>query len=344
MGVIHFMGLGQSPGAVISAVSYLFFRLNRSDANDSSFFSGSGGRQHVDLTGSIEAIVFFSTPEIFNGTKKSHDYIDNTLGHEDGKLISNQTELPDLLKQLLKKEWMPYNRELGRDIYEVEIDMGDFDITFKRIIQTYLAFSSPGRQGKEIWVNLTGGLNIINLPLLSAGCLSALASRFYYINNLGKKNGPIPKEIRPVIPKKDIGTASDRFWVDIPLPKLTFDINYYAVLDLLSSLPPDTSLTIQDALERLRASNDFGKYFQNVDETAFRREILLKIAGHHLIQTSDDDNQIKITSTGENFLLNMQQNIFIDLIERGHVSDENQLINFKKTWLENSWVNKTSIP
>lgn len=59
MPIIHFMGLGRSPGAIIAPVSYINTRLNRNNETDQSFFAGSGGRrQHHDLPGMIEVIVF----------------------------------------------------------------------------------------------------------------------------------------------------------------------------------------------------------------------------------------------------------------------------------------------
>ena len=343
MGIIHFMGLGRSPGAITAPVAYINTRLNRNNATDLRFFVGSGGRQHQDRPGMIEAVVFFTTPEILIGKFQAHDYIINQIGFESGKLVQDKPPMKSLLPKLLQKEWLPFDQSLGRDLYWVEISHTDFSLTFERIIQTYLAFSAPGKQGKEIWINLTGGLNIINLALLSAGCLSALGSRFYYVNNLGQTNGPIPREIRPVINPKLFGTREDTFWVEVPFPKMTFDFNYYAVLELLAEQPAGTGMVVNDLLSRLKSHFRYNIYFENVDEMDFRRDILLKMASRDLIAVSEDEQTISLAPAGENLLLYLDQEIFHKLIERGHLLQEAGTENLKQIWLAESWVQKSSI-
>ena len=51
---------------------------------------------------------------------------------------------------------------------------------------------------------------------------------------------------------------------------------------------------------------------------AFRRDILLKMAARDFITVSGDEQTISLAQAGEELLLYLDQEIFHQLIERGH--------------------------
>jgi len=143
---------------------------------------------HADMKmGDIQAIVFFSTKELYEGKEKntnSFNYILNSYGKYDG--YNNQVETKEsvktVLQKLLQHELKKFNSNRNEiDIYWIEIDRRDFNQVFDRVVQVILSLSSVGGQGKEIWCNLTGGTNVINYSLQLASTITGEIARLYYV-------------------------------------------------------------------------------------------------------------------------------------------------------------------
>jgi hypothetical protein len=49
------------------------------------------------------------------------------------------------------------------------------------VVRVVSALAGVGGQGKEMWVNLTGGNNMINFALELAATLSGDVARLYYV-------------------------------------------------------------------------------------------------------------------------------------------------------------------
>ncbi|MFO7682896.1 MAG: hypothetical protein R6X34_22890 [Chloroflexota bacterium] len=77
--------------------------------------------------------------------------------------------------------------------------------TFERLAQVMRAAKSPGKVGKEIWVNLTGGSNIINGALQLAASLTGTSAQMYYLLS------DDPRCIRHTVPPNKLRTEQDHF-------------------------------------------------------------------------------------------------------------------------------------
>ena len=84
-----------------------------------------------------------------------------------------------------------------------------------------------GKVGKEVWINLTGGTNVVNMALQLAAALLGRPARLYYVLSDDIRC------LRHTVPIDDIGTGRDRFWVEIPAIYLRLDPTTAALLETL---------------------------------------------------------------------------------------------------------------
>ncbi len=241
MGVYHLMGLGRSPGAVIGPISYLAHRYRRWSAEDREFFERSGEaeqRKRGERVGDIQAMVLFSSPEVIDGYDAvtgrpfvCYPYIDNRAGTCTG---DRKEGAP--MKEVLAR-YLP--RELSQicggrptcTIFWCKVNRRDIRTTYERVARTVAALARVGERGKEMWVNLTGGNNVINLSLELAATLSGRVSRLYYVQAHDQQ---AEKCLRY--------TAEDGYWVEIPIMPLAIPRAYGAILRVLQEhgeLPGD---------------------------------------------------------------------------------------------------------
>ncbi len=139
--------------------------------------------------GDVQSLVFFTTPEVLAGhdaatnrPRYSHSYVENQPGR-----IAEGPDMPgklmkEVLHNLLKKEWsrMSAGRQYG-EVSWCEVDRRDVRSTYERVVQVIAALAGVGGQGKEMWVNLTGGNNVTNFALQLAATLSGEVARLYYV-------------------------------------------------------------------------------------------------------------------------------------------------------------------
>jgi len=232
MGVYHLMGLGRSLGTVIGPVSYLAMRYQRWNKDDQEFFSLSGEaaqREKGEKVGDIEALVLFTSPEVKNGTINCFDFIDNQPGCCSPPATLSKQKMPDALRRYLPAEWRPVakQRSEGR-LFWCDVHRGDLLSTFERVSRVLAALKSTGSLGKEVWINLTGGNNVINLSLELAATLGRYSTRFYYVHG----EGTAEKCIRY--------TREEGYWVDLPL----FTVS-----------PDRLGRLVVEEVERLRGTN-----------------------------------------------------------------------------------------
>lgn len=160
-------------------------------------------------------------------------------------------------------------------LYWCEIDRKDPQVTFERVARVIHASKPPGEVGKEIWINLTGGTNILNLALQLAAALLGCPARLYYLLSDDDRN------LRHTIPEDDLGTERDRFWVEIPVIYLRLDNRTRAILEVLEEA--GEALRDDDLLSRLKSHPEFWAEFQEFDLNKLRRNCLLPMAGQQLI-------------------------------------------------------------
>lgn len=245
MGVYHFAGLGKSIGAVTAPFSYLSARKQMPGSETDPLFALSGEAQEDDKTrGSVEALVLFTTEEIVTDKIRCDAYLDNRAGSTDGRDCSNErfhyrleTILKEELRPLARREKSRHDQGYERtgtmkplELYWCAYDRTEPVQTFERVAQVMRAAKSPGKVGKEIWVNLTGGSNIINGALQLAASLTGTPAQMYYLLS------DDPRCIRHTVPLNKLRTERDHFWVNLPMVYLDFNLIQKQLLQLLDEM------------------------------------------------------------------------------------------------------------
>ncbi len=181
MGVYHFMGLGTSPGAVTVALSYLAERYERWDEEGKNIFAVSGEIGQSGKRGDVQALVLFTTPEVRQGKVPAKPYCDNRAGFARGREV-NALPMREVLGRLLPDVLRGLSG--GRErvaLYWCDYDRNRPTQTFERVVRVLLAAKPLGELGKEVWVNLTGGSNVLNSAFELASALTGIPARMYYI-------------------------------------------------------------------------------------------------------------------------------------------------------------------
>ena len=249
MGIIHFAGLGKSPGAITAGLSYL-----KNEVGDSPEYGKI-----------VEGVVIFTSPEIVKGSEKAYPSVDNEyMSRTVRKRWTNGLENSfEIVSEFLFREFGDVN------FYVCEVDVNDFSKCFETVAKALLKFHPPGKVGKHIWANLTGGTNVLNAALMQVAYFSGFIPILYYtfVANL-KEDG---KFLKP------FSRNENEFdFRKIYVFKTIFDKRYQYILEELES-NRGKWLTSSELLNRLK-----GKYpalFENVDIVSFQRDFLNTMAG-----------------------------------------------------------------
>jgi hypothetical protein len=129
-----------------------------------------------------------------------------------------------------------------------------------------------------MWVNLTGGNNVINFALQLVATLSGAVARLYYVQ---AENPTAEKCVR--------FTAENGYWVDLPVMPLALSRITLAVLELLSETGP---LSSSDLFGRLCQHQSHWHLCQGVSPEAFREMYLTTIWKQGLIEETPEGNVI----------------------------------------------------
>jgi hypothetical protein len=243
MGVYHLMGLGRSVGTVIGPLTYLAHRYNRWNDEDQRFFARSGEvrqRQAGQKVGDVQALVLFTTPEVLSGQVLAFDYVDNPPGKITTGPQKSGGPMKQVLRDLLCREWPAISggRKKGT-IFWCEVDRRNIRVTYERVVRVVAALAGVGSQGKEMWVNLTGGNNVINFALELAATLSGHVARLYYVQ---AENEAAEKCVRY--------TAENGYWVDLPVMPLALGRVFRAILGLLEQGKPRSTEALYSQLSK----------------------------------------------------------------------------------------------
>jgi len=267
VGVYHLMGLGRSPGAVTGPLSYLAYRYKHWNKEDQCFFARSGEvaqRQAGQKVGDVQALVLFTTQEVLTGKEGargrsflSNEYIENPLGRVVEGPVQGGGPMKEVLRGLLRKEWpgISGGRQAGT-IFWCEVDRRDIRNIYERIVQVVAALSGVGGQGKEMWVNLTGGNNVSNFALELAATLSGDVARLYYV-----------QAEDPVAEKCTRFTAEGGYWIELPVMPLALSRLDRAVLELLRE---EGSLGSKDLYGRLLNHTEFWNLVHGISYETFK--------------------------------------------------------------------------
>lgn len=285
MGVYHLMGLGRSPGAITGPLSYLAHRYQRWDKNDQIFFARSGEvahRQEGKRVGDVQALVLFTTREVLSGKDETTgkemftlSYIDNFPGRITFGPERSGESMKPLLRQLLRKILPNISGERSEvELFWCEIDRRDIRSTFERIAWIVSALDSVGGQGKEKWMNLTGGNNVTNFALELAATLSGAVARLYYVQ---AENSTAEKCIRH--------TAENGYWVELPVMPLAISRPGQATLEILTDKGGQVDL--ETLYSTLMGHERFWNLIQGLSKEIFRETYLTPMWKQGLIVGDD---------------------------------------------------------
>lgn len=288
MGVFHFMGLGRAVGAVSCAVDYverLLDEVDKGTSNDATqrFFRGSGGINHEETdSGKIEAIVCFTSREVIGRELNAFSY----------EGCENPGYVRDELESVLGSVWRRKSRKEGRKIYWCEVDIDNFSDCFEKVLKVTYRFSPNGKQGKEIWCNLTGGSNSIGLSLLSMARLTGKANKCYLLSQTRdvQKCIRVPRKISPLAPNQD------SYLHILPFFRTRLDtLQFYEVL---MELNKSGTVQTSELLSRLKNK----KCFLQETEEFFCKEYMLRLFGLGYIEYDQSTGLSSLTKEGRNLI------------------------------------------
>ncbi len=278
MGVFHFMGLGRSPGAVTVALSYLAARYKRWNADDQHFFATSGEIGQSAKPGDVQALVLFTTPEVRQGEEKAlaYPYMDNKAGFSTGKETPARP-MRDVLYDVLGKDLPALSGGRARvALYWCDYDRNRPTQTFERVARTFLAAKPPGKLGKEVWVNLTGGTNVLNSAFELASALTGVPARIYYVL--------VPSE-----ELKLIRHTANTQWVELPIVNAALSQQH---LMILLELPKPPGLLISELYSRLKG---YGQAFEHVaSPEQLNLQYLVQLRSQRLVEFSEREGRVSI--------------------------------------------------
>jgi len=246
MGIIHFAGLGRSPGAVTSGLCYL--KMEKDRFKDE--FKGEV----------VEKVVIFTTPEVARGVERVDEVVDNEYMERRERRPWREGLSPlEVVRDFLREEFGE------REHFYVEVDANDFYKCFEAVAKALLKFHSPGDVGKHVWANITGGTNVLNAALAQVAHLSGFIPLLYYTFAARRED---LKYLRPFSRRKE---EFDFRWAWVP--KTRFDeraLYVYEELDRCGRVKDS------DLLDRLKS-----RYveFEGMDLQTFRRDFLNVMPG-----------------------------------------------------------------
>lgn len=299
MGVVHFAGLGKSPGAITTGLSYLKRKYGSSI---------------------VEAVVVFTSKEIASGEEKAFPCVYNKYckRQETESLhskVKNEESAVKILKIFMEQEFPE------AELYLVETDTNDFGQCFEAVAKVLLKFHPPGKVGKHIWANLTGGTNILNAALFQVAYLSGLIPRLYYIfvGNLIEDGRYLQR----------FSKKSEEFdYREIYVIPTTFDKRYQYLLEELHILGKEW-ISAKELLSRLKNKTEL---FGDLDDKQFIRNYLnvwpgIERKGNR--QTGQED-AVRLSREGERLLELLKLSWFEDLLQRTTLSDSEEIIKSLK--------------
>jgi len=259
MGVYHLMGLGTSPGAVTAPLSYLAHRYKRWNEDDAVFFERSGEtkqRAKNEKVGDVQSVVFFTTKEVLSGELLSRRYIKNIAGKTHGTPGEPQP-MKEVLSKLLAEVLPNVTKRKALDVFWCEIDRRNIQDAYSKVIRVVAALAGVGGQGKEMWANLTGGNNVINLALELAANLSGQIARVYYVQAQDE-----------TAEKCVFYTAENGYWVELPVLPLVIDRLCETILRLVENKPQPAAQIYSrirseywDLVQEIERESDFLEHY-----------------------------------------------------------------------------------
>lgn len=293
MGILHFAGLGTSPGAVTAGLSYI---------------ANKYGERHSEYGNMVEGLVIFTSPEVCNGNLLANEVSYNDYGKKNGKKTwqKDKTKVLEIVATFVAKE---FPRAI---VYFVSVDVNNFDACFAAIGQTVLNFHEPGKVGKHIWANITGGTNVLNAALTQVAYLSGCIPWMYYtfVSNL-RENG---KYLQPFT-----DDATQFRYEEVPMVKTQYDLRQQKVLEELREIRSGDHYDYINSQELLgRLKNSILQDFKNMDLETFKREFLNVMHGIERKGNREvgQEDSVRLSANGHQLLNRVDKPLFRALVQR----------------------------
>ncbi len=221
MGVYHVSGLGTSPGALTMPLSIVYILQAAAQLGNPSaeaFFAGSGEMEgkgsYEKIAGLPEHIIAFDSPEVIHGRMplRYESRWFRMRGSKQEPIERPVVRYLEKLVRYLNDEFdVCLTLSTKNKLFLVETDYQDFEDSFEK-----MGITLEGLRRKEVWLNLIGGTNQMNLALLLSGSFTAIPSRYYYVfqNTLALEPSWIPKPNKNNI-NTIVKDVMDR-WYDLP--------------------------------------------------------------------------------------------------------------------------------
>jgi hypothetical protein len=288
-----------------------------------AYFKNRYGERTPEWGKTIESIVLFTPRAIRDNKRVDSFYNDyNKIG------VKHRFEDENVVQTVIKfveREIKAIMPDRGK-IYWCEVFAEDYEQSFRSAAEAILTRLSK----KLLWLNLTGGTNIMNAALLQVASLSGLIARAYY----ALVDKPYLGYLQPA--------GEKNFTLhNVPLIKTTFDETHHAVLLTLKALDGKDWISSEHLLGFIKQDENYGRYFQNVELEHFKQEILKKMDGRGLkrrqLENGQKTYEVQLTDEGKQFLELVDGDLFRALTHRGEVVPDLPLTyGWEELWTKSS--------
>lgn len=298
MGIFHFAGLGASPGAVTAGLS---------------FIAKKHGKHHSEYGSTVESLILLTSPEVADGSRPSNEAVDNDYGNVNVKQrwSKGSASTIKIITTFIENEFPTAK------VYLITMNINDIEACFEAIGRAALRFHEPGKVGKHIWANITGGTNVLNAALLQVAYLSGCIPWIYYTFVADYANA---KYLRPFT--NDLAQCC---YEEVPIVKTQYDQRRQRVLEQLQLIQSERSeayVSSQDLLNRLK--NAAWQDFAEMNLETFKREFLNVMQG---VERRGDrqvgqEDLVRLGQDGQQILERTNTPLFRALVQRERCTRE----------------------
>lgn len=286
MGINYVAALGFSPGALTSSlvhVNEMIKRLKLGDKVAQKFLAGLADDNQMQSLldrAKFESIVIITTEKVLSKETQKPYYI-NTCGQPLGTGRKEMGNPFGVAMKLIKDENLTRDKQEGCKIYVATTNFDDFRSCFLLVLRILDWLAPEGRTGKNVWMNATGGTNIINNAIILSSFLRQVGRTYYTY---------VPPDdvacLRPVLDKD----GSLEYWNDLPPLHFNLDNTIYLVLKTLVESGKQL-LTPKELWSRLQQAGC--NSFSDMNNLIFYLNHLTFYIGHA------KDNQNYLTKEGQ---------------------------------------------
>jgi hypothetical protein len=256
----------------------------------------------------VENLVIFTSSEIAEGDETAfpavhNEYMSTTVRKDWARGMRNAV---DIVTGFMEREFPSVA------VYLVIVDVNDFSDCFDAVARATLKFHPPGKVGKHIWANVTGGSNILNAALIQCAHLSGCIARLYYT---------FVADLRQHGKYLQAFTQDERAfrYREIYALKTCFDERHRLILKTLEDIEeskPGSTVGSEDLLGRLKGIAP--SEFSSVDLGALRRDFLNVMQGIERLgdRITGQRDAVRLGDDGRDILALVRRPLFQALVDR----------------------------